>query len=446
MDRTAWIAVILCSLGILYFATRPVPQMPNPGVGPDGNPVVIPEEKPVPGPGEAPADGTPAPEPGPQDPPPVAVAEKTLEIETDKVVFTFSTRGGGVSRARLKEHQALTGEDIIINGGFETQDGSAQPPIGALSRGSNLPEPLDYSMTQPDPRTVVFRGVTPSKIEITKTYRLTDGVDTGDPYLLELDVDFKNVSGIEQTLSDYSLYAGVLTHLHKDEQFFYVLYNWCNDGDVGYKDVNWFNGGKFIVQFRSPSELLTDTMEDLQWGGPNNQFFTSLVIPDQRGPGSIWARRTEVTIPGIEEAEGSVKKYYAIQGGVSVPPMKLAADGIASFGYQLYTGPRELQRLEKIGHDLKGVMHYDTMPIFGGMMGIIPVVSSFLLKLMIKLGAMVGNWGVAILIITFLIRVLIWPLHAKSTKTMKRMAKLSPMITDLREKYSDDPQKMQTET
>ena len=56
------------------------------------------------------------------------------------------------------------------------------------------------------------------------------------------------------------------------------------------------------------------------------------------------------------------------------------------------------------------------------------------------------SWGLAIILLTITVRTFIWPLHAKSTHTMKRMAKLKPEMEKLKEKYADDPNKLNTET
>ena len=55
------------------------------------------------------------------------------------------------------------------------------------------------------------------------------------------------------------------------------------------------------------------------------------------------------------------------------------------------------------------------------------------------------SWGWAIVVLTLIIRTFMWPLHAKSTRTMKRMSKLQPKIAALKEKYPDDPNKMNQE-
>jgi len=56
------------------------------------------------------------------------------------------------------------------------------------------------------------------------------------------------------------------------------------------------------------------------------------------------------------------------------------------------------------------------------------------------------SWGIAIVLLTIFIRILIWPLHQKSTRTMKRMSKLQPIMKEIRETHKDNPQKLNQET
>jgi YidC/Oxa1 family membrane protein insertase len=73
------------------------------------------------------------------------------------------------------------------------------------------------------------------------------------------------------------------------------------------------------------------------------------------------------------------------------------------------------------------------------------VISVVLLKSMKFFYKLIPNYGVAIIIITILIKVLFWPIQAKSIKSMKAMQKFQPLMTKLREKYKEDPQRLNAE-
>ncbi len=443
MDRTAWIVVTLCSLALVILfqqnakqaaeqrriaaeeATKQA-QAPE-GEVPEGESTAETEDG-----GETPS---PQPFPTPAADPNVSLLEpEQLRLTNAEATFQFNQVGGGIESVTLLNHRAFPSGNVMIN-----QRGPV--PIGTFTKRDRLSDTLITYRAEPiQEGKVVFTGENPdTKIRITKTFS-----QTADPYTLDLKIDLLNQSGVNHSSSDYYLHTGALEFLHRKEMPLYLSYNWCSQGEADKEAVDWFKGGGIIFR-KPPRSLLEVREESLQWAGASNQFYTSLVVPtDPLTPGRVWAKRFPVTL--ADAPATPTETYHALYGALSLPEVILPNEASASYTCQIYTGPRELKRLEGLGHDLKEVMHYDDMPIFGGMFGLIPLLSTTLLKLMIWLSGLVHNWGIAILIITCLIRILIWPLHAKSTATMKRMSKLAPLMTELKEKHADDPQKMQQET
>src|SRR5262249_41280832 len=78
--------------------------------------------------------------------------------------------------------------------------------------------------------------------------------------------------------------------------------------------------------------------------------------------------------------------------------------------------------------------------------GMFRIVSVFLLNSMNFLNRFVGNYALAIILLTCLIKAALWPLQSKSIREMKKMSLLAPKMQELKEKYQDDPQKMQQAT
>ncbi|HUF64135.1 MAG TPA: YidC/Oxa1 family insertase periplasmic-domain containing protein [Verrucomicrobiales bacterium] len=444
MDRTGWIVVIVCSLGLAGFwfwnqrdleeiarARRAAAAQASTGAEKaDDSSIVAPGD---------PGTAVPTPDLGEgeiETPEAVAINE---ELRSSEVIYDFSNLGGGIATAHLLKHTAHPEGDLFINE-------YSSHPIGMIVRGISLPDRLEvHEMARPDAGSIVLTALNDAKLRFEKTFRLTEGAESGgDPYLLELDIRITNESDVFQQGSEYYIYTGALSLMHPQEATLYLKFNWRDGRKVTSRDALWFNGKGFLgMQFRQPSEVLTAAPPELRWAGPNNQFYTSLVIPDQVGPGRVWARRLPVELKGYANGR---KTTYALHGAVGIPDFGLQPGDSVQQKFLVYTGPREYPRLARIDRGLDGIMHYDDMPVFGGMFGVIPLVSKTLLRLMVWLQSHVHNWGIAILLITFLLRLLIWPLHAKSMATMKRMAQLAPKITELKEKYSDDPQRMQKET
>ena len=110
---------------------------------------------------------------------------------------------------------------------------------------------------------------------------------------------------------------------------------------------------------------------------------------------------------------------------------------------------------EIIGFSLAGVLVESTITVGGSDLGGWPsvfycfgmfgIVSEVLLWAMNSLYGLVGNYAAAIIILTLIIKSILWPIQNKSTESMRKMALLSPKMTELREKYKDNPQKMNEE-
>jgi YidC/Oxa1 family membrane protein insertase len=111
----------------------------------------------------------------------------------------------------------------------------------------------------------------------------------------------------------------------------------------------------------------------------------------------------------------------------------------------LYIGPKEYDRLEALG--LEGTVNFGGFPIprqYGGL----PMewIGVPILKLMNWLHRYIPNYGIVIILLTLVSKVLFYPLTVKSVRSMKAMQSLQPQVNSLRAKYKNDPRKLQEET
>jgi YidC/Oxa1 family membrane protein insertase len=119
-----------------------------------------------------------------------------------------------------------------------------------------------------------------------------------------------------------------------------------------------------------------------------------------------------------------------------MPPLQLAPGQTVAQDFQIYAGPKYYSRLDRLGHEAQEVMDF----------GKFKIVSITLLSLMNLFKSWLGNYGLAIIVLTLLVKGILFPLQNKANKSMKRMSVLGPKITELREKYKDDPARLNTET
>lgn len=113
------------------------------------------------------------------------------------------------------------------------------------------------------------------------------------------------------------------------------------------------------------------------------------------------------------------------------PEFTIAPQGRSSFEYQLFFGPKSMDAVNQVGHELARIIDFGTFDIL----------AKPCLWLMNYLYAIIPNYGVAIIILTLISKILLWPLGTKSYKSMSQMKKLQPLIQELRGKYKNDRKK-----
>jgi YidC/Oxa1 family membrane protein insertase len=120
---------------------------------------------------------------------------------------------------------------------------------------------------------------------------------------------------------------------------------------------------------------------------------------------------------------------------MGMPGFQLQPGQTASLQFQLYLGPKLYGRLAKLKHDEAEIMNF----------GWFKLVSQFLLNFMNLIHGWVGDYGFAIIILTACVKGVLWPLQNKANNSMRKMAVLAPKMQELKEKYKDDPTRMNQE-
>ncbi|MCY3841126.1 MAG: membrane protein insertase YidC, partial [Gammaproteobacteria bacterium] len=121
---------------------------------------------------------------------------------------------------------------------------------------------------------------------------------------------------------------------------------------------------------------------------------------------------------------------YAV--GFVGPRFVVPADQRASVGARLYAGPKDQRRLEEIAPHLNLTVDY----------GFLWWMSVPLFHVLDAIHSVVGNWGVAIILLTFCVKLLLYPLASASYRSMAKMKKVMPQVKRLQERYSDNRQEL----
>jgi YidC/Oxa1 family membrane protein insertase len=122
--------------------------------------------------------------------------------------------------------------------------------------------------------------------------------------------------------------------------------------------------------------------------------------------------------------------------GATGAALRLPVDRQLDVAFKVFKGPKQLDLLRALGRDVDSAVDY------GPVTNLFAFFARILLWVMRTLEAFVGNWGVAIILLTVVVKVLLYPLTAKSMQSMNEMRKLQPEIEKLKAKHGDDKEKL----
>ena len=428
MDRQAWIAVTLCVLGLVgwqvYSLQHPAPRMPA-RVAASATPGATATTS------ASPAGTTAAASPAPNEPAPTLTptpatfAEQTAGLQNSDLQLRLTNRGGAIAEATLLQQKDANGKPLHLNA-------AARVPIGALIEKPASPELAEYQIVPANKGSVQFQRALPGGVTLRKTFTLPVPPNEKDNYVAHLEVAFQNDGTAAYTNPGFFLTLGSASPIHPNDLPNYTRITWCLDGKAKYTDVSWFGVQTypFIGKEKRPAmQFFDEPLANAEWVGVSNQFFVTLITPLTHPATHVWATRFEAGKKPNGEPD------YGISGALGLPGFVLKPGQAETLKFQLYLGPKLYHRLAQLTHDEAEIMDF----------GLWKLVSQALLNMMNLIHGFVGNYAVAILILTAIIKLLLWPLQTKANKSMRRMSALSPKMQELREKFKDDPTKMNAE-
>ena len=425
MDRKGIIAVAAAILVLLIwqikFAPIFMPPAPPPGQAASGSP--------APSPTATAANPASAPVISPAPAPVATAAEpKVPEQFTDAIGpaarYHFTNHGGGISRAELTGYLAESGGDVELNE-FGTL------PIGAMSETPGQGADLPYAVTREGDAILCVRDQ-PGGLSISKKFTLPASVNEARGYLMTLEVTLTNKGAEPLQSAGYYLYVGSATPVHQRDLPLYTAFDWFVQGaKASHVDVSWFNAGKIPligIETHPERPIYTVDADKIGWAAINSQFFTTVVAPQDGATGSgVWARRFPVKTDN--------RDVLAIEGALHMPAFSLQPGKSLTQTYEIYAGPKIYGVLKGLGDGQERILNF----------GLFSPVSVVLLSTMNWLHSWTRSYAIAIIILTLCIRGLLWPIQNKATSSMRQMQELQPRMTELKEKYKDDPARMNTE-
>ena len=336
-----------------------------------------------------------------------------VTVETDVIIAVIDSRGGVIRSIKLKKYPLTVenpdellelihiGKDslYVLQSGLHNKDNTAPTHHGMYQI-----QQKHYQLSDGENELIVPLFWNQNGVEVVKTYRFKRG-----GYLVDVQHKVSNNSGADWQGSQYRQIQRTRPLTESK-----LLYTYT--GAVYYSEIDKYTKVSF------------EDMEDKQlklnvsggWIAMIQHYFLSAWIPQQEDSNLVYSIANTDRYPAT----------YTI--GMRSENQVVADGGTTEFSSQFFVGPKLTKRLEEISPGLDLTVDY----------GVLTFLSKPLYWLLSFYYSYVGNWGLAIILLTFTVKAVFYKLSEASYRSMAKMRKVAPRLQTLKERYGDDRQKM----
>lgn len=438
MDRQTTLAFLLIGviLVVWLYMNSPTPEQPLPQIS-DTTTVVPKEEEPVDEPSTTALSNDTTDSVllfGDQ-----ASEEQIITIDNDLVRLELTSKGARIRKYYLKEYKTWYYHNIEDTSDFYNRHVQLINPAeggdlnlifisedGKLINTSKLDFTSDaknyrYKLSGNDSLQIAYVFDTNKNQQIIKRYTFY-----GNRYSSKFQVELINMDEV---------ISGMRYDLEWANGINFVEENSVDEAN--YSNASAYSGGEqVVIDAGSVGETEKKTLSgQIDWIGVRNKYFAIIIAPLKKyaeGGARFEGKRVDVLNQGVRE-------YY--DASLIVP---FDRNRIHKDEFELYIGPMDYDILKSYGNN------YDAFYDFGSFFGLKfvtrPISEYILLPLFQFLHMFIPNYGFVIVVFSIIIKFALYPLTKQSYKSMRKMQKLQPKIAELKQKYKDDPQKVQKET
>ncbi|MBU1997888.1 MAG: membrane protein insertase YidC [Candidatus Omnitrophota bacterium] len=256
-------------------------------------------------------------------------------------------------------------------------------------------EDLVFKKVESATSEMVFRHQDSSK-EIIKRY-----IFSNTQYLLRLEIEIRNI-GTQSLITKLPLTLGIMSFSNSDINSRY------QDVTISMNDKIVHSGGK--KDYMSPNEI--------KFVGLRDRYFSAIIEPES------------------EDFTNYIRKINnEYEVGIISPELKIGPNESIKSAFNIYLGPQELGTIKQINPEWSAIIYY----------GNFDLISNILFQILQVSYKVVRSWGWAIVILSILIYLLVFPLTLKQMRSMREMQILQPKIEGLKKTYKDNQQRLNKE-
>ena len=406
------IAVVLSVLVLVgyqaFFVKPPEPGSPSQGVQTQGE---VQSKDPVPAVTEYPSKTEVVSE----TVEPQKTNYRTITVSTPLYNIVVSEAGATVTSFELKNYSETNEKNSplkqlvpkeISEGIFSVDlEGRSIPGLKNAVYTADT-DAVEINVSQGE-KTLEFVFETSQGILVKKSYTFKS-----DSYLIDYDITFQNGSGTVLNDAVVVSIPGIYNQAVKDRSKF------------AFEGPSALIGNEFIEIDPDDLDEKNTYIGKIGWAGYSERYFFTALMSKQKDGGNPADAKLVISYANDRIANQYIQKMDPLNQG-----------GQGTYSFAVYMGPKSHKVLSKFDNGLDKAVNF----------GFFNVIAKPLLIGMNYIHGVIPNYGIAIILLTVIIKLVFWPLGTKSYKSMNEMKKIQPLMMELREKYKDDKQRMNQE-
>jgi YidC/Oxa1 family membrane protein insertase len=358
--------------------------------------------------------------------------EVLTSLANELVALTLSSHGAGIVQAAILGYPSEMGSETPVT--FDFSDRPAAAPIGY----PGLRDRTAFDVVAATGDSVSYRKTLPNGLVLSRTLTLGAG------YQVRIADRLENTSAAPVALSGHGLQAGFMANLPGEQDEKTPLLG--VDTLTGSESVEYW-GGKFGKWFPLENRSVQTqsvpgpdkTPVHVDWAAVKNKYFAQILTPEG-GADRCFVDATcgaPVKSTFLFLFPRSSTPIAKVAARLALPDFELPAGQALEQNSTFYIGPKVYTELKANGPHQEDILQ----------LGFWRVIGIWILKLMVWIQANIWpySYGLAIILLTFLIRVIFWPLNHKSMVSTRHMQEVQPLIAAMKEKFKDNPQRQQQE-
>lgn len=358
--------------------------------------------------------------------------EHVVTLTGNEMSLNLSSYGAVLKQVTLSDFATLPGKQSAENPPVSMD--FAEAPALALSGLPNLAPNAAYTLQADDSkRLVTCTTVTEQGLHITRRIELLTN------YQIRVTDTLRNTGTQPLTLGTNAVQVGVM---HKGASKNELLS--IDSLPIAAKKATHWGSEKITKPFlvaggaggcsRAPSavgmadQVTVPILNPQAWVALKSRFFVTLFSSPTPNNGFIASM--------VRDPATATYSLSHLSARVLFPGQVLSQGETLTRNYLLYVGPKKLSLLQDMGNKMEALMEFGTFTWFCKLL--VPTLNFF--------HRIVPDYGIAIILLTFLVRIIFWPLTHKSTQSMKKMQDIQPKLKEIQAKFKDNPKKLQQET